>query len=101
MCLSALGPAQQELFRPRGSAQTRGTSFHLVFPSEAASLLLNQMPLREKRRRQSKRIEHLLKRFRVNLKSAVVNRESPSYLPMASLQFLFPSGITQWLVQHS
>lgn len=89
---------------PAGTVQTQSVSTdkrHLVSPSvpgEAASLLLNQMPLRRRKRRQSKTMKHLLQRLSVNLKSAVMNRASPSYL-LASPQFLFPSGIAQWLVQ--
>ena len=48
---SALGHTQQGPFGRRGSEQARGTSFHPVFPGEAASLLLKQMPLSETRRR--------------------------------------------------
>ena len=51
MSCSALGHTQQEPFGHRGSEQARGTSFHLVFPGEAASLLLKQMPLSETRGR--------------------------------------------------
>lgn len=94
---TSLRAAQHMLVRPgphsAGTVQTQSVSTdkrHLVSPSvpgEAASLLLNQMPPREKRRRQSKTMKHLLKRLSVNLKSAVMNRASPSYLPWQVYSF--------------
>lgn len=94
---TSLRAAQHMLVRPgphsAGTVQTQSVSTdkrHLVSPSvpgEAASLLLNQMPPREKRWRQSKTMKHLLKRLSVNLKSAVMNRASPSYLPWQVYSF--------------